>query len=152
MTNQEDVAKQISFLNKERIDIKIQKNNIVKSQKYEEAARIRDREKQVESEILMLLSAKFGIDFTVEASLKRDVLKVLDLSCGDEVELIESITSTHRSDLRRETIERLLLMKIIEQYKQGQISISQVNEAVIVCFDNLKQDIRQKISKIFAGE
>jgi hypothetical protein len=152
MTNQEDVAQQISALNKERINIQIQKKDTVRSQKYEEAAKIRDQEKKVESEILMLLSAKFGIDFVTEISLKRDILKLLDLTSGDEIAVIESIINSKRSDLRREVVERLLLINTIERYKLGQVSISEVNEAIKESFDNLKKEFKQKIVKVFEAE
>lgn len=149
MNNQEEVSSQISTLNKERIEIKQKKAETVRSQKYEEAARIRDKEKKVSTEILMLISAKFGIDFVTQPSLGNDILKILDLSCGDEIEMIETVIDSTRSTPNRETIEKLLLFNIIERYKQNQITREELVEAVSVCFDNLKTDLRKQINNLF---
>lgn len=147
--NNQETSSQISSLNKERIEIQKKKVEFVKSQKYEEAARIRDTEKKVISEILMLISARFGVDFVSETSLKTDILNVLDLACNDEIELIETITDTYRSTLKRDSIERLLLVRKIELYKKGELAIEDINTAIQNAFLSIKHDIKNQINNLF---
>ena len=47
-----DVPKEIVDLEKKLESVRMKKNNVVKNQKYEEAARLRDDEKKIEKELL----------------------------------------------------------------------------------------------------
>ena len=79
-----DVPKQIIDLEKQLEEVKVQKNVVVKKQKYEEAARLRDDEKRIEKELLIAQEK-----WEEESKLHREV--VTEDNVADVVSMMTGI-------------------------------------------------------------
>ena len=108
-----DVPKEIVDLEKKLESVRMKKNNVVKNQKYEEAARLRDDEKKIEKELLD--QQKMWDD---ELKKKREVvsedniIEVVSLISGVPLRKIDQTENVIEFDL-----ERSIKNKIIGQDK-----------------------------------
>ncbi len=95
-----DVPKQILELEKKLEDVKLSKNTVVKKQKYEEAARLRDDEKRLEKE-LNLAQQKWEEDTKLhrETVTEDNVADVVSMMTGVPVNRIAQTESTKLAEL-----------------------------------------------------
>ncbi len=95
-----DVPKQILELEKKLEDVKLSKNSVVKKQKYEEAARLRDDEKRLEKE-LTVAQEKWEEDTKLnkETVTEDNVADVVSMMTGVPVNRIAQAESTKLAEL-----------------------------------------------------
>jgi len=95
-----DVPKQILELEKKLEDVKLSKNTVVKKQKYEEAARLRDDEKRLEKE-LAVAQQKWEEDTKQhrETVSEDNVADVVSMMTGVPVNRIAQTESTKLAEL-----------------------------------------------------
>ena len=104
-----DVPKEIVDLEKKLESVRMKKNNVVKNQKYEEAARLRDDEKKIEKELLD--QQKMWDD---ELKKKREVvsedniIEVVSLISGVPLRKIDQTENVIEFDLERSIKDKII--------------------------------------------
>jgi len=94
------VPQQIVELEKQLEDVKELKNNVVKSQKYEEAARLRDDEKRIEKELIVAQQAwEEQSKLHKETVTEDNVAEVVSMMTGIPVNRIAEAESERLADL-----------------------------------------------------
>ena len=104
-----DVPKEIVDLEKKLESVRMKKNNVVKNQKYEEAARLRDDEKKIEKELLD--QQKMWDD---ELKKKRElvsednIIEVVSLISGVPLRKIDQTENVIEFDLERSIKDKII--------------------------------------------
>ena len=94
------VPQQVLELEKQLEDVKELKNNVVKSQKYEEAARLRDDEKRIEKELMIAQQAwEEQSKLHKETVTEDNVAEVVSMMTGIPVNRIAEAESERLADL-----------------------------------------------------
>ncbi|WP_298477126.1 ATP-dependent Clp protease ATP-binding subunit [uncultured Maribacter sp.] len=95
-----DVPKQILELEKQLEDVKVLKNSVVKKQKYEEAAKLRDDEKRIEKD-LVIAQEKWEDDSKLhkETVSEENVADVVSMMSGIPVNRIAQTESNKLAEL-----------------------------------------------------
>lgn len=131
-----------SFIEKRR-RIKTAKAVYVKKQDYENAARVRSEEKELEIEAVEFLRKEAGYDLTDSKQIVIDIWMVFDLVGPGETtfeEAIKRITPVN--------MERIQIIKKVEEYKNGVISLDDLHEQIKKSFKIVRQDIKDMIIKL----
>ncbi len=137
------VPKHILELEAKIEDVKVQKNQVVKSQNYEEAARLRDLEKKLQGD---LETAKEEWEETASE-------RVVDVTEDDVAEVVAMMTGIPVTKIAQEESDKLLKMaEILKQQVVGQdIAIEQLAKAIRRARAGLKDPNRPIGSFIFLG-
>ncbi len=136
------LSDKIIELLKQRRVIKKEKEAIVKTQKYEEAARVRDKERQLEEKILEIISEEGKYDFTKSKQMKKDILTILNLVEEDDADFSNAINKLSRVDL-----ERIKLMRDIEKYTKGIITLDDLHGAIKTSFELVNNDYKNRVQR-----
>jgi hypothetical protein len=128
-----------AFIEKRR-RIKVTKAVYVKKQDYESAARARNAEKELEQEAIEFLKKESGYALTDSKQVIADIWMVFDLVGPGETtfeEAIKRITPVN--------MERINIVKKVEEYKDGKISLDDLHEQIKKSFKAVRQDIKNTI-------
>lgn len=139
-----DVPKQIIELEKKLEDVKTTKNSVVKKQKYEEAARLRDDEKRIEKE-LAIAQEKWEEDTKLhkETVTEENVADVVSMMTGVPVNRIAQTESNKLAEL-----PKLIQGKVIGQDE----AVAKVVKAIQRNRAGLKDPNKPIGSFIFLGQ
>jgi len=139
-----DVPKQIIELEKKLEDVKLTKNSVVKKQKYEEAARLRDDEKRLEKE-LAVAQEKWEEDTKLhkETVTEENVADVVSMMTGVPVNRIAQTESNKLAKL-----PKLIQGKVIGQDE----AVAKVVKAIQRNRAGLKDPNKPIGSFIFLGQ
>ncbi len=139
-----DVPKQIIELEKKLEDVKLSKNSVVKKQKYEEAARLRDDEKRLEKE-LSIAQEKWEEDTKLhkETVTEDNVADVVSMMTGVPVNRIAQTESNKLAEL-----PQLIQGKVIGQDE----AVAKVVKAIQRNRAGLKDPNKPIGSFIFLGQ
>ncbi|WP_452598780.1 ATP-dependent Clp protease ATP-binding subunit, partial [Pontimicrobium sp. MEBiC01747] len=139
-----DVPKQIIELEKKLEDVKLTKNSVVKKQKYEEAARLRDDEKRIEKE-LAIAQEKWEEDTKLnkETVTEDNVADVVSMMTGVPVNRIAQTESNKLAEL-----PKLIQGKVIGQDE----AVAKVVKAIQRNRAGLKDPNKPIGSFIFLGQ
>jgi hypothetical protein len=129
----------IVLLSERRVNAK-EKMRCVTNQKYEEAAKARDIEKKLTVEILQLISEEGKYDFSKSKQVKTDILAILDLVEDGDVDFSNALQKLPTQDM-----ERLKIMKDIERYNLGQISLDELHAGIKKSFQAVIRDFKNKV-------
>ena len=136
------------YLLSERRNIKNNKTELIKKQNYEKAAVERDKEKRNIEKIFQVLSEDLKYDFYKSKQAETDIMTILDLVQDGDADLTNAINKLEVMDL-----ERLQLMKDIENYNLNQITLDELHKRINTSFEAVRQDfknkIRDKVDKVF---
>jgi hypothetical protein len=120
-----------------------EKNTYVKSQKYEEAARVRDQERRVWEDILNLIQTEGKYDFSKSKRVEKDIMTILDLVEDGDTDFSNAVNK-----LEAKTLERLKIMKDIEKYNLGQITLDELHSGIETSFDSVIRDFKKKVNNL----
>lgn len=126
-----------------RAAILLKKDECVKKQRYEEAAKIRDEERRLEEEVLEFLKKDVQYKLTDYHNMIRDIWMLFELVKPGEL--------TFKNALKRinvENLERMNLVKKIEEYRTGKITLDAVHNEIKKSFNSIKNDLKEKIVKL----
>ena len=138
------VPKQVVELEKQLEEVKELKNNVVKSQKYEEAARLRDDEKRIEKELTLAQQAwEDQSKLHKETVTEDNVAEVVSMMTGIPVNRIAEAESARLADL-----PNLIKGKVIGQNE----AVSKVVKAIQRNRVGLKDPNKPIGSFIFLGQ
>jgi len=138
------VPKQVLELEKQLEDVRVLKNNVVKSQKYEEAARLRDDEKRLEKELEIAQKAwEEQSKLNKETVTEDNVSEVVSMMTGIPVNRIAEAESARLADL-----PNLIKGKVIGQNE----AVSKVVKAIQRNRVGLKDPNKPIGSFIFLGQ
>ena len=138
------VPEQVVKLEQELEEVKILKNNVVKSQKYEEAARLRDDEKRIEKELVAAQQEwEEQSKLHKETVTEENVAEVVSMMTGIPVNRIAEAESNRLADL-----PNLIKGKVIGQDE----AVSKVVKAIQRNRVGLKDPNKPIGSFIFLGQ
>ena len=112
-------------LNKERKEAIFIKKSYVEKQQYENAAKWRNKEKEIQFKILNLLEEHGKYDFTKSQQMRNDIFKILDLIGDDDEDFSNAISKLDVIDY-----ERMWLIKKIEQFVKEEISLEMLHKSI----------------------
>lgn len=118
-------------------DIQEEKMEVVKKQKYEEAAALRQREKDVDK--LIYEELKIDVDGMDQRSVS-DAKKILNLIEEGDVDFSNAINKLEKPDL-----ERMILIRYAERYAKGEITKGKMHDAIAEAFKSIEADIKEKV-------
>lgn len=126
-----------------RAILKMEKTAAAKEQKYERAAAARNKLKELEYEVIEFLKKEAKYDLTDANQMLKDIWMLFDL--------VEPGELTFENAIKRITVEnvqRLNLIKKIEEYKNGKIPLESIHEEIKQSFKTIKEDLKEKITKL----
>jgi hypothetical protein len=136
------LSEELLSLLKSRREIRADKIKAVKNQRYEEAARTRDQERQNCEHILNLLKKEMNYDFSQSKQVETDILMILDLLEEGDLNYYKALDKLDAEDL-----ERLRLMKDIQNYNLKQITLDELHESVKSSFRAVRLDVKKQIEE-----
>lgn len=134
--------KLIELLAQKRV-IQKEKTKVVKSQKYEEAASLRQQERELEETILENLSNEGKYDFTKSKQMKNDILMIMSLVEEGDKDFSNAISKLSVVDY-----ERIRTIKTIEKYTSGEITIDELHSEINKSFNSVRQDIIKGVQRV----
>ena len=131
-----DVPKNIVELEKNLEKIRIEKNSVVKKQKYEEAAKLRDDEKRIEKE-LILAQEKWHEDLKKhrETVTEDDISDVVSMITGIPINKIAKAELNQLSNLDKKIKGRLIgqeeaVLKVVKAIQRNRAGIKDPNKPI----------------------
>ena len=131
-----DVPKNIVELEKNLEKIRIDKNSVVKKQKYEEAAKLRDDEKRIEKE-LILAQEKWHEDLKKhrETVTEDDISDVVSMITGIPINKIAKAELNQLSNLDKKIKGRLIgqeeaVLKVVKAIQRNRAGIKDPNKPI----------------------
>ena len=104
-----DVPKEIVDLEKKLESVRLKKNNVVKNQKYEEAARLRDDEKKIEKELLDQQNMwDDELKKKREVVSENNIIEVVSLISGVPLRKIDQTENVIEFDLERNIKDKII--------------------------------------------
>lgn len=134
--------KLIEFADRRKV-ILLEKKACVLSQQYERAAQTRDKEKKLDAEAIQFLINESKYDLTDSKQMLKDIWMLFDL--------VEPGESTFENALKRLTtdnLQRIHLIKKIEEYKNGQLDLETIHQEIKKSFKAIKEDLKERIVKL----
>lgn len=120
-------------------DIQEEKKLFVKEQNYEKAADAREREKKFMEEIY----AELKVDTNqMNVISQHDIDKILNLVQEDDIDFSNAI-----SKLEKKELERMILVRYIEQYAKGDITSEKMHRVIKQSFDVVEKEAIKNIEK-----
>lgn len=126
-----------------RAVIIMEKMAAAKAQRYERAAEARNRERDLEEEALEFLKKDAQYELTDSHQMLRDIWMLFDL--------VEPGELTFEKALKRITtvnIQRIHLVKKIEDYKHGKITLDSIHDEIKKSFKAVSDDLKEKVAKL----
>jgi len=130
------VPKQVLELEKQLEDVKVLKNNVVKSQKYEEAARLRDDEKRLEKELeTAQLAWEEQSKLHKETVTEDNVAEVVSMMTGIPVNRIAEAESTRLADLHNLIKGKVIgqdeaVNKVVKAIQRNRVGLKDPNKPI----------------------
>jgi len=130
------VPQQVLELEKKLEDVKELKNNVVKSQKYEEAARLRDDEKRIEKELESAQQAwEEQSKLHKETVTEDNVAEVVSMMTGIPVNRIAEAESERLSDLHNLIKGKLIgqdeaVSKVVKAIQRNRVGLKDPNKPI----------------------
>lgn len=130
------VPKQVLELEKQLEDVKELKNNVVKSQKYEEAARLRDDEKRLEKELETAQGAwEEQSKLHKETVTEDNVAEVVSMMTGIPVNRIAEAESTRLADLHNLIKGKVIgqdeaVNKVVKAIQRNRVGLKDPNKPI----------------------
>lgn len=106
-------------------EIKKKKHETVLKQRYEEAVKLRDEEKEVEKLILEEIKKQGKFDFSQSNQMTKDIIMVVDLVEDTDTDFTNAINKLDKIDL-----ERMILVRDIEKYRNGTLTLDELHKSV----------------------
>lgn len=128
-----------AFIEKRR-RLKKAKLGYIERQNYEGAAKVRDQLKELEQEVIKHLQKTHKKELSSNGSFMRDMWTLFDFVEPGETSFDEAFKRMSPVNM-----EKIQLLKKIEKYKNGDISLDELNENIKQSFKNVVQDIKNKI-------
>jgi hypothetical protein len=123
-----------------RANILLEKKACVKAQQYERAAKVRDKEKQLEVEAIEFLKKDAQYELTDSKQMLQDIWMLFDL--------VEPGETTFQNALNRITVvnlQRINLVKKIEEYKSGKVTLDDIHNEIKKSFKAVREEVKEKI-------
>lgn len=120
--------------------IQMEKLAAVKHQQYERAAEARNKERQLETEAIEFLKKDAQYELTDSRQMLKDIWMLFDL--------VEPGETTFQNALSRITVvnlQRINLVKKIEEYKNGKITLDNIHEEIKNSFQKVREEVKEKI-------
>ncbi len=131
-----DVPKNIVELEKNLENVKIEKNSVVKKQKYEEAAKLRDDEKRIEKELL-LAQEKWYEDLKKhrETVTEDDISHVVSMITGIPINKIAKAELSQLSNLDKKIEGRVIgqkeaVTKVVKAIQRNRAGVKDPNKPI----------------------
>ena len=130
------VPKQVLELEKQLEDVKELKNNVVKSQKYEEAARLRDDEKRLEKELETAQNAwEEQSKLHKETVTEDNVAEVVSMMTGIPVNRIAEAESARLADLHNLIKGKVIgqdeaVNKVVKAIQRNRVGLKDPNKPI----------------------
>ncbi len=131
-----DVPKNIVELEKNLEKVKIEKNSVVKKQKYEEAAKLRDDEKRIEKELL-LAQEKWHEDLKKhrETVTEDDISHVVSMITGIPINKIAKAELSQLSNLDKKIEGRVIgqkeaVNKVVKAIQRNRAGVKDPNKPI----------------------
>ncbi len=131
-----DVPKNIIELEKNLENVKIEKNSVVKKQKYEEAAKLRDDEKRIEKELL-LAQEKWHEDLKKhrETVTEDDISHVVSMITGIPINKIAKAELSQLSNLDKKIEGRVIgqkeaVNKVVKAIQRNRAGVKDPNKPI----------------------
>ncbi len=130
------VPKQVLELEKQLEDVKILKNDVVKSQKYEEAARLRDDEKRLEKELETAQDAwEEQSKLHKETVTEDNVAEVVSMMTGIPVNRIAEAESARLADLHNLIKGKVIgqdeaVNKVVKAIQRNRVGLKDPNKPI----------------------
>ncbi|MFL2666338.1 MAG: ATP-dependent Clp protease ATP-binding subunit [Flavobacteriaceae bacterium] len=131
-----DVPKNIVELEKNLENVKIEKNSVVKKQKYEEAAKLRDDEKRIEKELL-LAQEKWHEDLKKhrETVTEDDISHVVSMITGIPINKIAKAELSQLSNLDKKIEGRVIgqkeaVNKVVKAIQRNRAGVKDPNKPI----------------------
>jgi len=131
-----DVPKNIVELEKNLENVKKEKNSVVKKQKYEEAAKLRDDEKRIEKELL-LAQEKWREDLKKhrETVTEDDISHVVSMITGIPINKIAKAELNQLSNLNKKIEERVIgqkeaVLKVVKAIQRNRAGVKDPNKPI----------------------
>ena len=140
------LSEKIKNLADRRAIIKLEKSAAVKEQKYERAAAAREKEKDLDVEAIEFLIKEANYDLTDPSQMVQDIWMLFDL--------VEPGETTFDNALKRidaPNLQRMSLIKKIEEYKSGAITLDAIHHEIKKSFQVIKTELKDKITKQILG-
>ena len=126
-----------------RAVIIMEKISAAKAQQYERAAAARDKEKKLDAEAIQFLVNEAKYDLTDKNQMLKDIWMLF--------ELVEPGETTFDNALKRITVpnlQRINLVKKIEEYKSGKIPLDDIHDEIKKSFKAVSDDLKEKVAKL----
>lgn len=120
--------------------ILLEKKACVKAQQYERAAQVRDRERQLEDEVIEFLKKDAKYELTDIEHMLKDIWMLFDLVEPGELTFENALKRISTANL-----QRIHLIKKIEEYKEGKITLNVVHDEIKKSFKAVRDDLKEKI-------
>ena len=131
-----DVPKNIVELEKNLENVKKEKNSVVKKQKYEEAAKLRDDEKRIEKELL-LAQEKRREDLKKhrETVTEDDISHVVSMITGIPINKIAKAELNQLSNLNKKIEQRVIgqkeaVLKVVKAIQRNRAGVKDPNKPI----------------------
>lgn len=137
------LSEKLKQFSERRKIILAEKKECVKQQQYERAAAVRDKEKNLEREAIEFLKKDAKYELTDSNQMIRDIWMLFDL--------VEPGELTFEKALNRITVDnlqRIHLIKKIEDYKNGKIPLDFIHDEIKKSFKAIQDDLKEKIVKL----
>ncbi len=130
------VPKQVLELEKQLEDVRELKNSVVKSQKYEEAARLRDDEKRIEKELTVAQKAwEDQSKLNKEIVTEDNVAEVVSMMTGIPVNRIAEAESARLADLHSLIENKVIgqneaVSKVVKAIQRNRVGLKDPNKPI----------------------
>lgn len=120
--------------------LRMEKTAAAKAQQYERAADARNKERQLEEEAIEFLKKDAQYELSDSYQMLQDIWMLFDL--------VEPGETTFENALNRITVtnlQRINLVKKIEEYKSGQITLDDIHKEIKKSFKAVRAEVKEKI-------
>tara|TARA_R110002073_G_scaffold72537_1_gene177136 strand:- start:99289 stop:101838 length:2550 start_codon:yes stop_codon:yes gene_type:complete len=130
------VPKQVLELEKQLEDVRVLKNNVVKSQKYEEAARLRDDEKRIEKELATAQETwEEQSKLNKEIVTEDNVAEVVSMMTGIPVNRVAEAESARLADLHNLIENKVIgqdeaVSKVVKAIQRNRVGLKDPNKPI----------------------
>lgn len=136
------LSEKIKNLADRRDILKLEKTAAAKEQKYERAAEARNKLKELDVEAIEFLIKEANYDLTDPNQMVQDIWMLFDL--------VEPGETTFDNALKRidaPNLQRMSLIKKIEEYKSGAITLDAIHHEIKKSFQVIKTELKDKMTK-----
>ena len=123
-----------------RAIIKLEKDAAVRTQKYERAASARNKEKALNAEAIEFLKKEAKYELTDSQQMLTDIWMLFELVEPGEKTFSNAINRINVVDL-----ERMSIIKKVEEYKNGTASLDDLHVKIKKSFFNVREDVKKNI-------